>query len=98
MDLCYKAKSAWEGIDDEKMEVLNKLSNDYIDFLNHGKTERECAKEIITEATKHGFKSLDEVLKDGAIKKGTKVYLNHKDKAVVLMVIGEDMTDRQSSS
>ena len=93
MDLCYKAKSAWEGIDDEKMEVLNKLSNDYIDFLNHGKTERECAKEIITEATKHGFKSLDEVLKDGAIKKGTKVYLNHKDKAVVLMVIGEDMTD-----
>lgn len=93
MDLLYKAKSAWDSIDDEKMQEVNKLSDDYISFLNHGKTERECARQIIAQAKEHGFRNLYDVLGQGAIKKGTKVYLNHKDKAVVMMVIGKDMTD-----
>ncbi len=93
MDLCYKQKSAWEVLKDEDMEALDALSNDYLDFLNHGKTERECAKQIIEAAKKHGFKNLYDILEKGEVKKGDKVYLNHKDKSVVMMVIGEDMTD-----
>ena len=92
MDLCYKAKSAWEGLTDSQMQELNDLSNGYLNFLNHGKTERECAKQIIEAAEAHGFKELDEVLEKGRVVPGTKVYLNNKDKSVVMMVIGKDMT------
>lgn len=92
MDLCYKAKSAWEGLTDSQMQELNDLSNGYLNFLNHGKTERECAKQIIEAAEAHGFKDLDEVLEKGRVVPGTKVYLNNKGKSVVMMVIGKDMT------
>ena len=93
MDLCCKPKSAWEGLDDSQMKELHNLSNDYLNFLNHGKTERECAKQIIEAAQAHGFKDLHEVVKKGRIAPGTKVYLNNKDKSVVMMVLGKDMTD-----
>ena len=93
MDLLYKQKSAWEVLTFDELHDLDKLSEDYIKFLNHGKTERECAKQIIEAAKTHGFEPLSDVIAKGAIKKGQKVYLNHKDKAVVLMIIGEDMTD-----
>lgn len=92
MDLCYKAKSAWEGLTDSQMQELNDLSNGYLNFLNHGKTERECAKQIIEAAEAHGFKDLDEVLEKGRVVPGTKVYLNNKGKSVVMMVIGKDIT------
>ena len=93
MDLCYKQKSAWEVLTDDDMEALDKLSNDYIDFLNHGKTERECASQIIKQAEEHGFKPLEEVMKQTKLKKGDKVYLNHKDKSVIMMVIGQDLRE-----
>ena len=92
MDLSYKPKSAWEGLNDSQMQELSDLSNDYLNFLNHGKTERECAKQIIAAAEAHGFKELDEVLEKGRVVPGTKVYLNNKGKSVVMMVIGKDMT------
>ncbi len=92
MDLCYKPKSAWEGLSDAQMQELHDLSNDYMDFLNHGKTERECTKQIIELAEAHGFKSMYEVMKRGRLVPGTRVYLNNKDKSVVMMVIGRDMT------
>jgi len=93
MDLMYKQKSVWETLSAQDMESVNDLSKGYITFLDKGKTERECTKQIIEEAKAKGFKSLTEVVKKGSIKRGTKVYLNNKDKSVILMVIGEDMTD-----
>ena len=92
MDLSYKQKSAWENLTKAELSELGKLSDSYLDFLNNGKTERECTVEIIKQAKKHGFKSLEEVIKSGSAKKGTKVYLNNKEKSVVLMVLGDDIT------
>ncbi len=93
MELSYKAKSAWENLSSADMAELEKLSAGYIDFLNNGKTERECTVQIIEAAKKHGFKSLEEVVKSGSVKRGTKVYLNNKEKSVVLMVVGNDITE-----
>ena len=92
MDLSYKQKSAWENLTKAELSELGKLSDSYLDFLDNGKTERECTVEIIKQAKKHGFKSLEEVVKSGSAKKGTKVYLNNKEKSVVLMVLGDDIT------
>lgn len=93
MELAYKAKSAWENLTKKELEEMEKLSESYLDFLNNGKTERECTVRIINEAKAHGFKSLEEVIKSGSAKKGTKVYMNNKEKSVVLMVLGNDITE-----
>lgn len=93
MELEYKTKSAWENLTKTELADVEKLSASYLQFLNNGKTERECTIQILDAAKKCGFKSLDEVIKSGSAKKGTKVYLNNKNKSVVLMILGNDITD-----
>lgn len=88
----YKAKTAWDDRSYEDLAVIRRLAREYIDFLDDGKTERECAAQIIQYAKKIGFHSLDEVIASGWAPAGTKVYLNNKDKSVVLMILGEDIT------
>ncbi len=92
MELAYKQKSAWEDLSKEELSGLEKLSEGYLKFLDNGKTERECTVQIIDAAKAKGFKSLEETVKKGSVKKGDKIYLNNKDKSVVLMVMGDDIT------
>ena len=92
MELAYKAKTAWEALTAEELAEMQTLSQDYIAFLNHGKTERECTAQIIGHAKAAGFKSLEDIIKSGTAPAGTKVYLNNKDKSVVMMVLGKDIT------
>ena len=93
MELAYKAKTAWEALTAEELAEMQTLSQDYIAFLNHGKTERECTAQIIQHAKAAGFKPLEDIIKNGAAPAGTKVYLNTKDKSVVMMVLGKDITE-----
>lgn len=92
MELAYKAKTAWEALTAEELAEMQTLSQDYIAFLNHGKTERECTAQIIQHAKAAGFKPLEDIIKSGTAPAGTKVYLNNKDKSVVMMVLGKDIT------
>ena len=92
-DLEYKKKSAWEVLKKADEAELEKLSNSYVDFLSVGKTERECTTEIIKIAEKNGFQPLEQVLKTGKLAKGTKVYLNNKNKSVIMAVLGKDIKD-----
>ena len=92
MELAYKAKTAWETLTAEELAEMQTFSQDYIAFLNHGKTERECTAQIIEHAKAAGFKPLEDIIKSGTAPAGTKVYLNNKDKSVVMMVLGKDIT------
>ena len=71
------------------MYNVMKYSKEYIDFLNKGKTERLCTREIIKQAKAKGFISLEEAIKSGNIKGGDKIFAENKDKGVALFVIGE---------
>lgn len=64
-----------------------KLISNYKKFLDNGKTERECVKQIVALAKKHGFK---DAIACKSIKAGDKVYVTKMDKAVVLYVIGTE--------
>lgn len=59
----------------------------YIDFLSHNKTERECVDYAERELRNHGFKSRAEF---GDLKSGDKVYYKNKNKNIAAFVIGED--------
>lgn len=67
-------------------EFINeKLITEYKLFLDNGKTERECVKQIIQTAEKNGYKNISEYSK---LKAGDKVYITKMDKAIALFQIG----------
>ena len=58
---------------------------DYKNFLNNGKTERECVEQIIKMAEKKGYKDISKYKK---LKPGDKVYIQKMNKAIALFEIG----------
>ena len=65
---------------------MDKLIERYKSFLDKGKTERECVKEVIEIAEKEGYKNLDSV---STLSPGDKVYVTEYDKAIALYHIGK---------
>ena len=63
----------------------------YRNFLNVGKTERECVTQIIREARAAGYESLEEKTAKGEkLKAGDKVYTVGMKKIIALFHIGQD--------
>lgn len=85
-------ENAWTTYSKGDLNELEKLSADYIDFLNRGKTERECADLIVAMAKEHGYRDLAEVIaNDEKLAKGDKVYAVNMGKMVMMLNIGEDI-------
>lgn len=92
MNLNYEKKNIWEELSEKEIGEIFEYGERYKNFLNHAKIEREATVTIIEKAKEHGYVSLEEALK-GKIKKGDKIYLNNKNKSVIMMVVGEDITE-----
>lgn len=73
------------------METENSLIGDYMDFLDGGKTERECAAQIIAMAKKEGFKDLTQL---DSVKPGDRVFIQKMNKAVALFTVGTDSLEK----
>ena len=74
----------------EEKEVENTVSL-YRNFLDEGKTERECITQIVKEARAAGYVSLEEKLSKGeSIKAGDKVYAVGMKKIIVLFHVGTE--------
>ncbi len=93
--LTHKWKNVWETLDSSEKEKVFAINDEYKDFLDKGKTEREGAKEVINLATKKGYISIDEIREKGIkLTPGMKVYANNKDKAVALFVLGKESLEK----
>ena len=47
MNLKYELRNGWKVINEmNNIDAVMKYSDEYMDFLNKGKTERKCVKEI----------------------------------------------------
>ena len=74
----------------EKNEI-QKLAKMYREFLDAGKTERECSSNICRIAKENGFENLEDVLREGKqLKAGDKIYAENMKKSVIMMEIGTD--------
>ena len=78
-------KSGWLSANEKRVAEIQKHCDDYIDFLNNGKTEREIIAESKAMAEKKGFKDLRTFRK---LKAGDKVYFINREKSMYLAVIG----------
>lgn len=83
-------KNIWENYSAKQMRELEKLNKEYRDFLDNGKTERECIDTIVNTIEAAGYRELGTLLKAGkALKKGDKVYSVWMNKSIVMFQIGE---------
>ncbi|MDE6747830.1 MAG: aminopeptidase [Lachnospiraceae bacterium] len=88
-------KNTWETYNSKQLKEVDVFAKEYIDFLNNGKTERECIDTIVNEIEKAGYKELNTLIKNKtALKCGDKVYSVWMNKSIVMFRIGEkDMAE-----
>lgn len=83
-------ENAWKKYSEEQVAELEEVSATYRKFLDKGKTERECVKEIVKLAQKAGYKDIEKIIsKDKKLKAGDKVYAVNMKKSVALFQIGK---------
>ena len=84
-------KNLWETYTEEQVKSLEVLCESYKNYLDIGKTERECIREAVKQAKEVGYKDLKDVIANGErLVKGDKVYAVCMDKTIALFHIGEE--------
>lgn len=84
--LFYNPKHASEVISHEETDKADAFCEEYKNFLNKAKTEREAVVYVLEKAKKNGFVEFDRAKKYNA---GDKVYYNNRGKSIILAVIGK---------
>ncbi|MDR2043549.1 MAG: aminopeptidase [Clostridium sp.] len=84
-------KNVWLGYQEDQLARLETLNREYMDFLDNGKTERECVGTIVETLEASGYRELERVLAEegGRLKTGDKVYRVWMDKTIVIFRIGK---------
>lgn len=83
-------KNVWETYDSKELKKLEKLNEQYREFLDNGKTERECVDRIVNMVEEAGYKELAVLRKNHeTLKPGDKVYSVWMNKSIVLFQIGD---------
>ena len=84
-------KNLWEVYTEEQLQELETVTSQYKEFLDIGKTERECVSETIKMARGNGYRDLKEVIATGEnLQPGDKVYAVCMDKSIALFQIGKE--------
>ena len=82
-------KNTWLLYDENRTKEAYDFAEGYKDFLNRGKTERECIDEIVYQIEKAGFTELEKAIAEKrTLKAGDKVYHVHMNKSIVMFTIG----------
>ena len=80
---------AWKKYNQKQKKEVFAFAETYRKFLSDCKTERECVSEGIRIAEAHGFKNIEDCIKNKTkLQPGDKVYLNNKGKDLALFIIG----------
>ena len=88
-------KYAWHEYTEADTQAMEALCKEYRDFLDNGKTERECIEQTIAKAEAVGYKNLKDFQNDGQpIKAGDKVSAVHMNKIIALFNIGTDSLEQ----
>jgi len=90
-----ETKNLWEVYDEKTIKKANKFAKDYMNFLDNGKTERECVNQIVNTIEKEGYVELESLrAADTKLNAGDKVYSVLMNKTVVMFQIGEEPMEK----
>ena len=85
--LFQKKENGWDELDESQKEEAFKLSDNYMNFLNHAKTEREFVVQATKLARENGYKDIMEFEK---LQPGDKIYFINRSKSMYLAIIGTE--------
>lgn len=88
--LCYKKKNGYDRLAPGELEAIEAYCTSYKQFLDAGKTERECVDSTIALAEAAGFRPYERGME---LKAGDRVYRSNRGKAIMLAVIGKQGLD-----
>lgn len=89
--LLYDKKNGYDRLIAGELEAMEAYCTGYKQFLDGGKTERECVDRAVALAEKAGFRPY---VRGTEVKPGDKVYRVNRGKAVTLAVIGRKSLDQ----
>ena len=79
----------WKEYDEITSAKVDALAKGYMEFLDNGKTERECVDTIVNQIEAAGYRELPELVKEGKkLSAGDKVYAVLMNKMVVMFQMG----------
>ena len=82
--------NAWKKYTRQELEQVMKTGEAYKDFLNRGKTERECAREAVAMLEEAGYQPLEQLIREGKkVQAGDRIYVCIMGKAVLAFLIGK---------
>ena len=82
--------NAWKTYTKTDMKKLEALAAEYRDFIDRGKTERECAALAAGMLEKAGYISIEKAIESRkALKPGDRIYQEIMHKAVLIFIIGK---------
>ncbi len=82
-------KNTWETYSAKQLKEVDAFAREYMDFLDNGKTERECIDQIVNAVEAAGYQELEQVVKGGKkLKTGDKVYSVWMNKSIAMFQIG----------
>ena len=83
-------KNVWTVYNKKTRKEVDALGKAYCNFLDHGKTERECIDQIVNRIEKEGYMELDQLIKENkTLQAGDKVYSVCMNKSIVMYQIGK---------
>ena len=85
--LLYEKKNGYDRVDTAELEAMEAYCTGYKQFLDAGKTERECVDRAAALAEAAGFRPFT---RGAELKPGDKVYRINRGRAVMLAVIGRE--------
>ncbi len=86
MSITLERKNIWESSTPELKKAVFDFSDGYKDYLNKGKTERECVLYSVSLLREKGFVPLEE---KETLVPGDRVYVLNRNKNVLAAVIGQ---------
>jgi aspartyl aminopeptidase len=84
-------KNVWDGCTKEKRAAIDALAEEYMGFLDRGKTERECVKETVRRLKERGYRELKDT---DSLKAGDKVYSVWMNKTVIALCLGGEPLEK----
>ena len=85
--LFNQKQTGWYEINEDQQKKINEISQNYMNFLNKSKTEREFVKQARQLANEHGYR---DIMEFDSLKPGDKIYFVNKEKSMYLAIIGQE--------
>ena len=89
--LAYERKNGYDRVEPEELEAMEAYCTGYKQFLDAGKTERECVDRAVALAQGAGFRAYERGME---LKPGDKIYKVNRGKALMLAVLGQEKLDQ----